>query len=152
MARSAFYDHCKATKRADQQRAMETRIRAVYDEHKGRYGYRRITAAPCHSMAEPVNHKCVQWLMHKDGAARIDPSKEALPACSRRCRCIRANVLQRDFYATAPNQKWMTDVAEFNVNGHELYLSACMVLWGRAEYEPRATALTTRRLRASSVP
>ncbi len=37
---------------------MEAKIRAVYDEHKGRYGYRRITAALCSSMAEPVNHKC----------------------------------------------------------------------------------------------
>lgn len=67
MARSTFYYHRKATKRADQQRAMETRIRAVYDEHKGRYGYRRITAALCNSMAEPVNHKCVQRLMQKMG-------------------------------------------------------------------------------------
>ena len=26
----------------------------------------------------------------------------------------------------APNQKWVTDVTEFNVNGQKLYLSACM--------------------------
>ncbi|WP_373566765.1 transposase [Methyloversatilis sp. XJ19-49] len=58
---------------------MEPRIRAVYDEHKERYGYRRITAALCNSMAEPVNHKCVQRLMQKDGAARGDPGEEPLP-------------------------------------------------------------------------
>ena len=39
------------------------------------------------------------------------------------------NVLQRDFCATRPNQKWVTDVTEFNVNGHKLYLSACMDLY-----------------------
>lgn len=39
------------------------------------------------------------------------------------------NVLQRDFRATAPNQKWATDVTEFNVSGHKLYLSACMDLY-----------------------
>ena len=39
------------------------------------------------------------------------------------------NVLQRDFCATAPNQKWATDVTEFNVNGQKLYLSACMDLY-----------------------
>lgn len=129
MARSTFYYHCKATKRADQQRAMETRIRAVYDEHKGRYGYRRITAAPCNSMAEPVNHKCVQRLMQKMGL-------RALIRARKRSRHVPGvvdarvpNVLQRDFYATAPNQKWVTDVTEFNVNGHKLYLSACMDLY-----------------------
>ena len=36
------------------------------------------------------------------------------------------NVLQRAFRAAAPNQKWVTDVTEFNVNGQKLYLSACM--------------------------
>jgi len=39
LPRSTFYYQCQATKRADQQRAEEARIRAVYDEHKGRYGY-----------------------------------------------------------------------------------------------------------------
>ena len=36
------------------------------------------------------------------------------------------NVLQRNFLASAPSQKWVTDITEFNVNGHKLYLSACM--------------------------
>lgn len=36
------------------------------------------------------------------------------------------NVLERDFCATAPNQKWATDVTEFNVHGNKLYLLACM--------------------------
>jgi transposase InsO family protein len=31
------------------------------------------------------------------------------------------NVLQRNFCATAPDQKWVTDVTEFNVNGQKLY-------------------------------
>ena len=39
------------------------------------------------------------------------------------------NVLKRDFCATAPNQKWATDVTEFNVNGNKLYLSACLDLY-----------------------
>lgn len=39
------------------------------------------------------------------------------------------NVLQRNFLASAPNQKWVTDITEFNVNGHKLYRSACMDLY-----------------------
>jgi putative transposase len=34
-----------------------------------------------------------------------------------------ANLLQRDFKATEANQKWATDVTEFNVAGEKLYLS-----------------------------
>ena len=39
------------------------------------------------------------------------------------------NVLKRDFVAKAPNEKWATDITEFNVNGQKLYLSACMDLY-----------------------
>lgn len=38
------------------------------------------------------------------------------------------DVLQRDFCAAAPNQKWATDVSELNVNGDQRYLSGCMDL------------------------
>ena len=41
------------------------------------------------------------------------------------------NVLQRDFHAAAPNQKWATEITEFNVKGGKLYLSACMDLYNR---------------------
>jgi transposase InsO family protein len=43
------------------------------------------------------------------------------------------NKLQRDFYATKPNQKWSTDVTEFKVPGEKkkLYLSAILDLYDR---------------------
>lgn len=129
LARSTFYYQCQATQRADQQSTLKTRIRAVYDEHKGRYGYRRITAALCNSLEKPVNHKCVQRLMQKMGLRALIRAKKR----SRQVLGISdehvPNVLQRDFCATAPNRKWATDVTEFSVNGHKLYLSACMDLY-----------------------
>lgn len=43
------------------------------------------------------------------------------------------NKLKRDFYATAPNQKWATDVTEFKIPGEQkkLYLSAILDLYDR---------------------
>ena len=108
---------------------MQTRIRTVYDEHKGRYGYRRITAALCNSMAQPVNHKCVQRLMQKMGLRALIRAKKRPRHVSGVSDAHVPNVLQRDFRATAPNQKWATDVTEFNVSGQKLYLSACMDLY-----------------------
>lgn len=129
LARSTFYYQCQAISRAEQQSDMELRIRAVYDEHKGRYGYRRITAALCRSMAEPVNHKCVQRLMHKMGLRALIRAKKSFRHIPGISDVHVPNVLQRDFFAEAPNQKWVTDVTEFNVHGHKLYLSACMDLY-----------------------
>ena len=129
LARSTFYYQCRASQRADQQSAMEARIRTVYDEHKGRYGYRRITAVLCNSMAEPVNHKCVQRLMQKMGLRALIRAKKRSRHVPGMSDAHVPNVLQRDFCATAPNQKWVTDVTEFKVNNHKLYLSACMDLY-----------------------
>ena len=38
---------------------MQASIHDVYDKHKGRYRYRRITATLAKSMAQPVNQKWV---------------------------------------------------------------------------------------------
>lgn len=42
---------------------------------------------------------------------------------------IADNVLQRQFEANMPNEKWVTDVTEFNVRGERLYLSPIMDLF-----------------------
>jgi len=129
LARSTFYYQCHALQSAEQESDIEVKIRAVYDEHKGRYGYRRITAALRRTSADPVNHKCVQRSMKKMGLralARVKKRSWHVPGVS---DAYVPNVLQRDFFAKAPNQKWVTDVTEFNVNGQKLYLSACMDLY-----------------------
>ena len=42
---------------------------------------------------------------------------------------IAPNILERKFKATAPNQKWATDMTEFNVAGNKLYLSPIIDLF-----------------------
>lgn len=80
-------------------------------------------------MDEPVNHKCVQRLMQKMGLRALIRAKKRTRHDIGLTDVHVPNVLQRDFCATAPNQKWATDVTEFNVNGQKLYLSACMDLY-----------------------
>ncbi len=129
LARSTFYYQSQAILCSEQQSDMEAKIRVVYDEHKGRYGYRQITAALCNSMAEPVNQKCVQRLMQKMGLRALIRAKKRARHVPGISDAYVPNVLQRAFCATAPNQKWVTYVTEFNVNGQKLYLSACMDLY-----------------------
>jgi len=69
-----------------------------------------------HSMAQPVNHKCVQRLMQKMGlCALIRAMKRSWHVPGTNDSHV-SNVQQRDFCATAPNQKGATDVTEFNVS------------------------------------
>ena len=39
--------------------------------------------------------------------------------------------INRDFEATVPNQKWFTDVTEFNLRGEKPYLSPILDAYGR---------------------
>jgi putative transposase len=41
------------------------------------------------------------------------------------------DVLQRNFTASSPNQKWVTDVTEFSIKGEKLYLSPVLDLYNR---------------------
>lgn len=56
---------------------------------------------------------------------------------------VAENKSGRDFYATAPNEKWATDVTEFKVPGEnkKLYLSAILDLYDRY---PVAYVISTR--------
>ena len=112
----------------DDEEPLSKRIVELATDY-GRYGYRRITAALCNSMAEPVNHKCVQRVMQKMGLRALIRAKKRSWHFPGTSDAHVPNVLQRDFCATAPNQKWATDVTEFNVSGQKLYLSACMDLY-----------------------
>jgi transposase InsO family protein len=47
----------------------------------------------------------------------------------RRAHSPSPNLLDRQFEAERPNQKWVTDVTEFNVRGDKLYLSPIMDLY-----------------------
>ncbi len=81
-----------------------------------------------HREGKQINHKAVQRLM---GTLSL---KAAIKV--KRYRSYRGevgqtapNVLQRDFKATRPNEKWVTDVTEFAVNGRKLYLSPVIDLF-----------------------
>lgn len=126
LSRSTFYYQAKVQQAQDRHADLKSRIHALYERHKGRYGYRRITAALRQS-GEVVNHKTVQRLMQALGLKSL-----VRPKKYRSYRGQSAdvpNILARQFQAEQPNQKWVTDVTEFNVRGEKLYLSPVMDLY-----------------------
>lgn len=48
------------------------------------------------------------------------------------------NLLNRDFYAEKPNQKWTTDVTEFSLFGRKLYLSPILDMYNGEIISERA--------------
>lgn len=127
LARSTFYYQLTVMDAVDRHKDLKTRIRTVYERHKGRYGYRRITLEIRRS-GRLVNHKTVQSLMGKlklKSLVRVKKYRSWRGEVGR----IAPNRLNREFSASQPNQKWVTDVTEFNVLGQKLYLSPIMDLY-----------------------
>lgn len=127
LARSTFYYQQKARLVDDKYADLKQSIRALYERHQGRYGYRRITAA-LQQLGTFVNHKTIQRLMQELGLKSLVRIKKYRSYKGDVGRAA-PNILQRQFGAQEANQKWVTDVTEFKVAGEKLYLSPVMDLY-----------------------
>ncbi len=95
-------------------------IKAIYHEHKGRYGYRR-SKDERKNQGHIVNHKKVQRLMKELGLKSIVRMKK-YRSYKGEVGKTAPNILNRNFQAEKPNEKWVTDITEFNLFGEKLYL------------------------------
>ena len=129
MARSSFYYHQKKNKSSDKYKVTKELIKSIYHRHKGRYGYRRITDE-LNNNKLIINHKTVLRLMKLLGLKSLIRVKKYKSYKGEQGK-IAPNVLKRNFKAEAPNQKWATDITEFNVSGNKLYLSPIIDLFNQ---------------------
>ena len=129
MARSSFYYHQKQSTLPDKYQEIKELIKVIYQRHKGRYGYRRITDE-LQNKAIIINHKTVLRLMTTLGLKSVIRVKKYKSYRGENGK-IAPNILQRKFKAEAPNQKWATDITEFNVSGTKLYLSPIIDLFNQ---------------------
>ena len=129
MARSSFYYHQKKSRLPDKYKEIKELIKAIYQRHKGRYGYRRITDE-LQNKGIVINHKTVMRLMKLLSLKSIIRVKKYKSYKGENGK-IAPNILERNFKAEAPNQKWATDITEFNVSGNKLYLSPIIDLFNQ---------------------
>ena len=120
LPRSTFYYHVKHQEEDKYAREKEE-IKRIFHENKGRYGYRRVTTALRNS-GFTLNHKTVQRLMKELGLiCRVRMKKYR--SYKGEQSAVAPNLLNREFTAEKPNQKWVTDVTEFRLFGQKLYPS-----------------------------
>ena len=126
LPRSTFYYHVKHQE-GDKYAREKEEIKRIFHENKGRYGYRRVTTALRNS-GFTLNHKTVQRLMKEMGlVCRVRMKKYR--SYKGEQGTAAPNLLNREFTAEKPNQKWVTDVTEFRLFGRKLYLSPIFDLY-----------------------
>ncbi|MHB0780479.1 IS3 family transposase [Pseudomonas putida] len=126
LARSTFYYQLKAQQKPDRHAELKALVHRVYHEQKGLYGYRRIALVI--RKEKRVNKKVIERLMAEQGLKSVVRPKK-YRSYRGTVGKVAANVLERNFIAQRPNQKWVTDVTEFKVAHQKLYLSPVMDLY-----------------------
>ena len=136
LCRSAYYKWLKREP-SQHQRTNEQLvewIKELYEEQNGILGYRQMTITINRIHETKYNIKRIRRLMqilHLQSVCR----RKKYNYIKSTPEVITENVLNREFYADAPNEKWLTDVTEFKYYvGEEtkkLYLSAILDLYDR---------------------
>jgi len=129
VSRSGYYGWKRRIPSARYKRheAIKTEVETLFKHYKKRYGAIRLT--------RELNDKgvscCLNYvasLLRELGfrARNGKRFKYSKPNSSK--KNIKANLLDRNFKAERPNEKWVTDITYIFVNGKWLYLAAVMDL------------------------
>jgi putative transposase len=115
--------------RQRQNEALIKEIKSLHQVVKGIYGYRRITMTLNRKLGKSFNLKRIYRLMKIVGIQSVIRKKkkrykQTIP------QHVAENVLNREFQAEKPNEKWVTDVTEFKYGeAKKAYLSAIRDLY-----------------------
>ena len=105
--RSTYYYWVKNFGRPDPDAELKELIKSVFDEHEGRFGYRRIRDE-LRNRGHKVNHKKVQRIMKELGLKCLVRMKK-YRSYKGTVGKIALNILDLNFKAEKPNEKWVTD-------------------------------------------
>ncbi|MGC0417865.1 transposase InsO family protein [Embleya sp. AB8] len=159
VSRSGFYRRREAgPARAERERADRVpteRITEIHRESDSTYGSPRITAE-LRGEGRPVNHKRVERLMRRSGIVGVHLRKKVRTTIPALDATPVPDLLQRDFSATAPNQKYVGDITYLPIgDGQFLYLATVLDLhskrlagWSIADH--MCTELIADALRAAA--
>lgn len=95
------------------------RVAEAFAAAKGRYGYRRIKAA----LRTDVSEKAVRRIMAESGLVAHVPERRRYSSYEGEATPAPGNLVNRDFTADRPNEKWLTDITEIKARDGKVYLS-----------------------------
>ncbi|WHY75060.1 IS3 family transposase [Fictibacillus enclensis] len=107
---------------------LEQQILALCKAFKYRIGHRMVRDLLYKDHQMKAHRNTVQKIMQKYNIqCRVKPKRTSFTAGE--SKCIVANLLERNFSAEKPNQKWVTDITYLPYGEKMLYLSTIMDLY-----------------------
>lgn len=132
VSRSGFYAYLKRrpSSRHVENEALKEMIKAIFYEHKERYGSVRITQELCRRGMH-VNHKRVGRLLHQLGLYAKGSRYNYKYYNRRRSSLTRPNLVNQCFQATGKNKLWLGDLTYIPTQEGILYLSVFIDVYSR---------------------
>jgi putative transposase len=130
VSRAAYYAWRKRMDQPERDAGRMKLVLEAYEASKRTYGYRRIEIWLRQKRAIIINHKSVLRLMNRLGIHSVARKHKIYQKISQLAIYHRyENVLNRDFHATHPNQKWVTDITYVATQQGWAYLSTIKDLY-----------------------
>ncbi len=147
VSRTGYYDWVKREPSAQwrSNEALDRHIREIYWRNKGRYGVPRITD-DLRDLAVPCSENRVARRMRHMGLRAVQARKFKVTTDSNHDKPVAPDLIEQDFSAQAPNQKWVSDISYIWTTQGWLYLAVVMDLYSRAMIGWSMNARMTQQL------
>ena len=123
IAKSSYCYQTNVLKAQDKYLALRSKIKTVFTEAYCSYGYRRIHAH-LKNAGITVSEKIVRRIMQQEHLiVPYTTHKRKYSSYKGEISPEVDNLIQRDFSAERPNEKWLTDITEFSIPAGKVYLS-----------------------------
>lgn len=122
LARSSYFYHRARLLMADKYARARRVIADTFELNHRCYGYRRMRAALGRQQVF-ISEKAVRRLMRQEGLAAATARRRRYRSYGGEIGPAPENLINRDFRAVAPNEKWLTDLTEFQIPAGKVYLS-----------------------------
>jgi putative transposase len=122
LARSSYFYHRSRIRLGDRYVDVRRTLSEIFERNRRCYGYRRMHAS-LRRMCISLSEKVVRRLMKQENLIAANPRRRRYGSYLGEISPAPENLINRDFRSTAPNQKWLTDITEFQIPAGKVYLS-----------------------------
>jgi transposase InsO family protein len=133
VSRQGYYAHVAREPSARVQRdaELQERVRAVHDGSKQRYGSPRVLAE-LKREGFAASKRRVERAMRSLGLSARAPRRFRITTTANERHLVAPNRLARDFTASRPNERWVTDISYIWTNEGWAYVAVILDLFSRA--------------------
>ena len=133
VSKSGFYAWLKrlTSPRATKNAVLLEEIKAVHNVSRGSYGNPRVTAALRRSGSRVSKHRVARLMRTAELRGKSHRKSRVSTTNSKHSQPRSANLLERDFKASEPDQKWLSDITYLSTTEGWLYLAVVLDVFSR---------------------